>query len=87
MSTALKKWPAEGESKRIYVQRPKLQAKLWFERRGDSFEIRHYGNDADFGVVSVPGEPIAYQEARAALSELGLDINRCRWADILAKAK
>lgn len=86
MPTTLKKWPFAGEAKRVYVERPQLKAKLWFERRGDSFDVRHYGNDADFGVVAVPGEPVPVQEARAALHDVGLDLNRCRWADILAKA-
>lgn len=90
--TKLTKWaiPSTGEVRRVYVERPGLKAKLWFEKSENplaTFGVHSYGNDADFSVVRVPGEPIHITEARAALADVQLDMNRCTWNEILAQAK
>lgn len=90
--TRLTKWcsPRTGEVKRVNIERKGLKVKLWIERIPEApsgFEVRYYGNEADFSVPRVPGEPPHVSEARAALAEVGLDLNRCSWDDIVAKAK
>jgi hypothetical protein len=85
--TTLKKWihPKTGKLTRVYVERPGLRAKLWFEEQGRSFGARYHGNEQDF-TVPVGGEPIHKKEAREALSDVSLDIDHCTWADIVARA-
>ena len=69
----------------VRVKRSGLEAKLWFQKSGSGFNIRHYGCDDDFSVVGHPGEPIHLIEARQALEDVGLNIDKCSWDDIVSK--
>lgn len=89
-TTRLKKHthPRTGEVTRVYIVRKSLHAKLWLQKTATGFEVRHQGTDADFSVTSRAslGEAIHIREAREALQDVGLDINRCTWDDIVKKA-
>jgi hypothetical protein len=86
--TTLKKWsnPRTGEVRRVYVERSGLGGKLWLEPGAGSIEVRHYGNEADFSSQRSGPEPPHVLAAKVALGELGLDLSRCSWEEIVAKA-
>jgi hypothetical protein len=77
-----------SQVQRVYVERQGLQAKLWFEKTADGYRVRHQGDAADFSVYSgaATGEAIHIHEAREALEDVGLDLNRCSWDDIVSKS-
>ena len=50
---------------RVYVERPGLRAKLWFEASANSptgFVVHFRGNSEDFTVTPLGAEPIQIQE-------------------------
>ena len=92
-STVLKKATAERQGKtyikRVYVERPGLMAKLWFEPNPEApsaFLVGHRGDDDSFTVTLGAAEPMHIAEAREALLDVGLDFNKCTWLDIVEKA-
>lgn len=79
-----------GKVRRVYIQRSGLEAKLWFQKSKSphaTFDVRFEGDGAEFGVVPRPGEPIHLTTARAALDDLGLDMNTCTWQQIVDLAQ
>lgn len=92
--TVLKKAIAEKQGKsyvkRVYVERPGLLAKLWFEPNPSAptaFIVGHRGDDDSFTVTLGAAEPMHIAEARAALLDMGLDFNKCTWNDIVNKSQ
>jgi hypothetical protein len=92
--TVLKKATAQREGKtyvkRVYVERPGLTAKLWFEANPDSvsaFVVGHRGDDDSFTVKMGGSEPTHIAEARDALLDVGLELDKCSWTDIVNKAQ
>jgi hypothetical protein len=78
-----------GKVGRVYVKRPGLHAKLWLEEsryHSGMCEVRFDGNAADFSETSNAGEAAHIAEARMALADLGLDMTRCTWDDIVVRA-
>jgi hypothetical protein len=80
-----------GKVRRIYIERKGLKARLWFEKDdsplGGPFAVHFYGNEFDFSVSRVPGEPVQITEAREVLAEFKLDIKSCTWEEIVANAE
>ncbi len=76
-----------GKVSRVHILRHGLKAKLWIQEAERRFDIRYQGQPEDFSVLPHTGEPLHFCEAREALHDVGLDINSCSWADIVAKAK
>ncbi len=82
--------PRTGRVRRVYIRRPRLRAKLWFEPDSHSptkFVVKFQGDPDGFTVTRLPGEPIHMTEAREALLELGLDLEKCSWEDIVKAAQ
>jgi hypothetical protein len=50
------------------------------------FEVRFDGNHADFSETSSGGEAAHVAEARMALADVGLDMTKCSWDDIVVRA-
>jgi hypothetical protein len=75
-----------GRVRRIYVRRSGLRGKVWFEEsryHHGMCEVRHEG---DCGETGDSGEAAHIAEARAALADMGLDMARCSWNDIVELA-
>jgi len=49
-------------------------------------EVRFEGNEGDLSESRTSGEAAHIAEARAALTEFGLDMTNCTWNDIVEKA-
>ncbi len=82
--------PRTGHVRRVFIRRPGLRAKLWFEPDSHSptkFVVKYQGDPDAFTVTRLPGEPIHMTEAREALLELGLDLEKCSWEDIVRAAR
>ena len=82
--------PRTGRVRRVFIRRPGLRAKLWFEPDAHSpskFVVKFQGDPDAFTVTRLPGEPIHMTEAREALLELGLDLEKCSWEDIVKAAQ
>ncbi len=82
--------PRTGRVRRVLIRRPGLRAKVWFEPDSHSptkFVVKHQGDPDAFTVTRLPGEPIHMTEARDALLELGLDLEKCSWEDIVKVAQ
>jgi hypothetical protein len=79
-----------GKVHRIYVKRSGLHATLWFEEsryHPGMCDVRFKGHEGDFGGSRTNGEAAYIAEARAALTDLGLDMATCTWNDIVERAK
>ncbi|HVC96078.1 MAG TPA: hypothetical protein VND64_20515 [Pirellulales bacterium] len=82
--------PKTGNVRRVYVRRPQLTAKLWFEKSKSwdaGFEVRFDSTRGQFSLDSTAGEATHVAEARAALGEAGLDMTTCTWNDIVERCK
>lgn len=78
-----------GHVKRIYLKRPGLKAKVWFERSTTNpatFDIHHSGDLQGYTVTTLTNEPLHLVEAREGLSDLGLELGTCSWMQLAKKA-
>ncbi len=81
--------PKTGNVRRVYVRRPQLTAKLWFEKSklwDANFDVRFDSTRGSFSVDCAAGDATHVVEARAALSEVGLDMTSCTWNDIVERS-
>jgi hypothetical protein len=80
--------PKSGEIRRVYVRRPGLTARLWFQKsRCSGFDVRFDTTRGDFSVICTPGDAAHVVEARAALADVGLELTRCTWTDIEERSR
>lgn len=90
--TQLRAWthPKTGRVHRVYVKRPGLRGKIWFEKSkvwDTGFDVRVDNRDGSFSAVTMSGDAPHIVEARAALAELGLEMSNCTWSDIVEAAR
>jgi len=81
--------PKTGNVRRVYVRRPQLTAKLWFEKSklwDANFDVRFDSTRGSFSVDCAAGEATHVAEARAALSDVGLDMTSCSWNEIVERS-
>ncbi|MDA7977391.1 MAG: hypothetical protein MPJ50_01320 [Pirellulales bacterium] len=79
-----------GNARRVYLRRPGLTAKVWFERSTSSpneFDVHHSGDIQGYSVSTLTNEPLHLVEAREGLHDLGMDIDTCSWRQLLKSAK
>jgi hypothetical protein len=75
-----------GKVRRVYVRRPGLRAKVWFEESRYHHGICEVRCEGDCGVAGDSAELPHIAAARAALAEMGFDMARCTWRDIVELA-